>query len=79
VTARRLACRCVERWAAGVVALGVAGLLGFVASLLAFVQRHLDGRGFLVATALSLLVYAASLLVGHLGDPAELERRRAAS
>lgn len=79
MTARRLACRWVERWAAFIVALGVAGMLGFGAGLIAFVRGHLEGPGFAVATTLSLLVYAASLLVGHHGDPAELERRRAAA
>lgn len=77
--ARRLACRCVERWAAFIVALGVVGMLGFVAGLIAFVRGQLDGAGFVLATTLSLLVYAGSLLIGHLGDPAELERRRAAA
>jgi hypothetical protein len=79
VAVRRLACRCVERWAAGVVALGVAGMLGFVGSMIAFGQRRLDTPAFLIGTALSLAVYSASLLVGHFGDPAELERHRPAN
>lgn len=74
--ARRLACRCVERWAVVIVALGVAGMLGFVGSLIAFGQRRIDTPAFLIGTALSLAIYSASLLVGHFGDPSALERQR---
>ena len=79
VVVRRLACRCVERWPAVIVALGVAGMLGFVGSLIAFGQRRLDMPAFLFGTALSLAIYSATLLVGHFGDPAELERQRPVS
>jgi len=79
VEGRRLACRCVERWAPVIVALGVAGMLGFVGSLVAFGQRRLDTPAFLIGTALSLGIYSVSLLVGHFGDPSELERQRPAT
>ena len=54
-------------------------MLGFVGSLIAFGQRRLDMPAFLFGTALSLAIYSATLLVGHFGDPAELERQRPVS
>lgn len=73
---RQLACRCMERGARAVFALGVLGMLGFVASLVAFSRSALDASGFMLATTLSLVLYGVALLLGHLGDPVELERRQ---
>lgn len=73
--ARRLCCRCVERWHRWVLAFAVLGMVGFVGSLAAVAASWLRIAGFLGAMSGCLAAYAMSLLIGHLGDPLELRRR----
>jgi len=72
VKTRRWCCRCIERWSACVLGLGLFGMVGFVASLVAVAAGWVGTRGFFGITSVSLVSYAVSLLVGHLGDPVEL-------
>jgi hypothetical protein len=65
----------MERWHRWVVVCGVLGMIGFVGSLGVIAAGWLGIGGSLGGTAASLAAYAASLLIGHLGDPLELRRR----
>lgn len=65
----------MDRWSAYVLALGLAGMAGFVGSL-ALAAAGLVATGGLVSlVCLSLGAYAACLVLGHLGDLVEFRRR----
>lgn len=71
-------CWLMERHRRWVLALMVAGMLGFAAACAGVALYALDGVGYLIATAASLGAYAAGLAIGYLGDPFEQQRRQTA-
>jgi hypothetical protein len=75
VTLRRLACRLMERRRSSVIAIGLLAMLGFVASQLAVTLSWIGFERYLAIVAISLVAYGLALLVGHWGDPFELESR----
>jgi|GEM_PF-6081215 len=72
---RRFACLCMEHQGRWVVALGIAGIVGFVGGLLGVAQGWLGVVGYVGVACLSLLAYSACSVVGALGDRLELNRR----
>lgn len=69
-----MACRCTARFRALVVLVGWAGIAGFCAAGAGFFAGVLNEAQYLTGVVASLGMYAASVLVAHLGDPYELKR-----
>jgi len=74
---RALACRIAQRNRAALTALGALGVCGFVAALGCLRAGLIGSASYVVAVSGSLSALVASLSVALLGDPRELERRRA--
>lgn len=64
-----LAHRSYDRGARVIVAVGLLGMLGFVASLLLLIAGRLTGVAYALCVIGSLGLYGASLLCGYLSDP----------
>jgi hypothetical protein len=79
MTARERACRWMQRYERQVIALGLLGMLGFVGVSVAAVGGMLGSAGYVAGTIGSLLLYAAALLIGTLGDSFVLDRLREGS
>lgn len=67
--ARRWCCYLIERRAAWVLALGILGMIGFIASCALVAARWIGETGFVTMGTLALASFSSSVLVGHLGDP----------
>lgn len=64
-----LAHRSRDRGARVIVAVGLLGMLGFVASLLFLIAGRLTGGAYVLCVTGSLGLYGVSLLLGYLSDP----------
>lgn len=73
MTLRRVACRLMDRHRSTIIGIGLIAMLGFVASQLAVTLSWIGFERYLAVVAISLVAYGVALLVGHLGDPFELE------
>lgn len=69
MSTKDLAHRSRDRGAQVIVAIGVLGMLGFVASLLWLIAGRLTGGAYALCVTGSLALYGASLLFGYLSDP----------
>lgn len=56
------------------LAVGIAGMAGFIAASALVAVDKIGAWSYLGAAALSLTLYSASLIVGHLGDAFVLQR-----
>lgn len=69
MSTKDLAHRSRDRGAQVILAIGVLGMLGFVASLLLLIAGRLTGAAYSLCVTGSLGLYGASLLFGYLSDP----------
>jgi hypothetical protein len=69
-----IACRCTERFRSLLVLAGWAGIAGFCAASTGFFAGLLNEAQYLAGVAGALGLFAASVLIAHLGDPYERKR-----